>query len=178
LKKFAFSVVLCLPLLGHSQASNPAPPSAGLASPALPVAGNSLDLLQDRLATRPEQETVWQRYAAAVNAYLVLFYQERPVMASQNDPTPVQLRRLVDLHSNRLAALEDIETAGKALFSSLSAPQQAVANQLLLGTIPSVGTGAPPEIALHDKGNKPEGAHGHRGGGLGGPGGMGGGMGR
>jgi hypothetical protein len=160
LKKFILSIIVCLPLLGHTQAPTPA-------------TSNSLTLLQDRLALRPEQDILWRRYAYAVNAYLVLFYQERPVLASQNDAAPVQLRRLVDLHSNRLAALEDIEAAGKALFSALSTPQQALANQLLLETIPTVGSGAPPDMASHERGNKPDGAHGHWGGGPVGPGGMG-----
>ena len=164
-KKFVAIFALCLPLLGQSQMP---PPPPG------PAMGNSLSSVQTLLALQPGQEALWQKYETAVNAYITLHYQERPVLASENDAAPVQIRRLVDSQSNRLAALEDIETAAKNLYAALSPEQQKQANQRLLATIPVMGGGtAPAAGSAPDKGGKPDGSRGgHR------PGSPGGGMGR
>lgn len=167
MKKFVAVVSLCLPLLALAQ--TPPPPPNG------PAAGGSLSSVHDQLGLQATQEAAWQKYESAVNAYITLHYQERPVLASENDAAPVQIRRLVDQHSNRLAALEDIETAAKALYATLTPAQQRQANQNLLASIPVIGGGSSGGPASADKAGKPEG-RGHRGGGSGGPGGgMGGG---
>lgn len=161
MKKCVAIVSLCLPLLAFAQTPPPLPG---------PAAGGGLSALHSQLGLQATQEAAWQKYDAAVNAYIALHYQERPVLASENDAAPVQIRRLVDLHSNRLAALEEIETAAKMLYTSLTPAQQKVANQNLLASIPVIGGGASGGPAMADKGIKPEG-RGHRGGGPGGPGG-------
>jgi len=170
-KKFAAIFALCMPLLGLAQTP---PPPSGLAG------GNNLSSVQAQLSLQSGQEALWQKYEAAINAYITLHYQERPVLASENDAAPVQIRRLVDSQSNRLAALEDIETAAKALYAALSPAQQKLANQSLLATIPVMGGGAGPGGgSAPEKGGKPDGNRGgHRPGGPGAGMGNMGGMGR
>lgn len=168
MKKIVAIASLCLPLLAMSQ-SPPTPPSAG--------AGGDLASVHEQLALQPTQEAAWQKYEAAVNAYIALHYQERPVLASHDDAAPAQIRRLVDLHSHRLAALEDIESAAKSFYATLTAAQQKQANQTLLASIPVIGGVPPRGSPTAEKSGKPEG-RGHRGGGPGGPGGGMGGMGR
>lgn len=173
MKKSAAIVSLCLPLLVFAQTPPPPPGPAG---------SGSLTSVHEQLGLQATQELAWQKYESAVNAYITLHYQERPVLASQDDAAPAQIRRLVDLHSNRLAALEDIEAAAKALYATLTPAQQKLANQNLLASIPVIGGGTPGAASTSEKPGKPEGRghHGGPGGGMGGGamGGMGGGMGR
>ena len=164
MKKFAATVSLCLPLLALAQ--TPPPPTAAAGGAGLPG-------VHAQLGLQPTQEAAWQKYEGAVNAYIALRYQERPVLASQDDAAPAQIRRLVDQHANRLAALEDIEAAAKALYAMLSPAQQKLANQSLMASIPVTdGSAAAASPAPADRPGRAEG-RGHRGGGPGGPGGMG-----
>lgn len=156
MKKLAATVALCLPLWALSQT---VPTSPG------PAIGNGLTGVHDQLGLQQSQEAAWQKFELAANAYITLHYQERPVLASESDAAPAQFRRLVDLHSNRLAALEDVESAVKALYATMTPAQQKLANQSLLATIPVIGGGSGPSSS--EKGSKPEG-RGHRGGGPGG----------
>jgi len=164
-KKFVAAFALCLPLLGQSQ--TPPPPPG-------PASDSSLSSIREQLGLQAAQQAGWQKYETAVNAYIALYYQERPVFASENDAAPTQIRRLVDMHSNRLAALEDIETAAKGLYASLSPAQQKLANQRLLASIPVMGGGSSGGSMSAGKGGKPDGGHGHRAGGPGGGMGSGG----
>jgi hypothetical protein len=176
LKNITLAIAVCLPFCAMAQ--SPMPPNVGdkPAMAAAPV--SSLGLLHARLDPLPAQALLWQAFEDAVNAYTTLFYQERPVLASQKDAVPQQLKRLIDTHSNRLAALEDIETAAKNLYAALTPEQQVLANQSLLSTIPVLGSAmATPGGPGREKGERPEGGRGHRSGAPGGAGGMGGGMG-
>ena len=182
----ALLTVLSLPLLHHAWAQqtppSDSPPSMPSSASAQPRPDSGLVAVRDKLGLQETQWPAWQRYETAVGAYVTLHFQQNPVLASAKDAAPQQIRRLVDQQSNRLAALEDIESASKALYAVLNTEQQATANQLLLGTIPSIGGGTPPDSASRDRGGRPEGGNrggprsGGPGGGMGGMGG--GGMGR
>ena len=182
MKKLTAAAALCLPLLNAAWAQTPPtdtpPPAPPQGAPAR--MDNSLSALQGKLALQEAQWPAWQRYEAAVGAYITLHYQQNPVLASAKDAAPQQIRRLVDQQSNRLAALEDIESAAKALYAVLNSEQQATANQQLLGTIPSIGGGAGPQTPSLERSGRPDGGRGGQrpGGPGGGMGGMGGGMGR
>ena len=173
------------PSLAWSQSGPPPAPSAPARqtelapnAPAVQNAQGSFELtleqLRDRLKLAPEQLPLWTNYANKVSAYIEVFYREKPVLASQQNTAPQQVARIVDTLQNRLAAMEEVESATKKLYAALNAEQQKTANQTLLSTIPSFGSGAagPASEDARKKGAKPEG-RGHRGGSAGG-GGMGG----
>lgn len=175
MKPLKLAALLCLPLSVWAQtppANLPPPPVSAMARQ-----DNNLGSLRDKLQLQDAQLPLWQRYESSINAYIELHYQQRPVVAAQGDAAPAQLRRLVDQQSNRLAALEDIESAAKALYAALKPEQQATANQLLLATIPTIGGGSAGDPQSRERSAKPDGNRGgHRPAGMagmGGPGGMG-----
>lgn len=192
---FFSPLALALPLLAAGQTPPNGPGTPATAPPALagtpatptmvppPLLAptrtdTSLIAVRDKLDLQATQIPAWQSFEAAVDSYIALYYQEHPVVSAQTDAAPLQFRRLVDQHANRLAALEDIESSVKALYAALSAAQQALANQFLLDTVAQIGNAAAEGPASHDKSSRSEApAHaGHRpGGGFGS--GMGAGMG-
>ena len=146
-----------------------------MAAPAAPRAPTgkmeiTLEQLRDRLLLKPEQQALWIAYAAKVGAYTDVFYREKPVLASQESTATHQVARLVDAMQNRLAALEEVESAAKNLFASLSPDQQKTANQLLIATLPTFSSYAPnaPDDGKRAKPAKPDsGTRPHRSGGMG-----------
>lgn len=130
-----------------------------------------MEKLYGALALQPGQHAAWALYVARVDAYLQLSYREKPVQAT--DTAPRQLARLVDRLQNQLAALEDMERAGRELYLVLSPDQRLQADQLLLASLPSgvtgVATPCAPESPSRTNGPRPG-----RGGGMP-PGGGGGG---
>lgn len=95
------------------------------------------DELRERLKITPEQMPLWAAYVARLDSYTQQFYRERPALPTQEEPAPQQIMRLVMNHQNRLAGLEDIEQAAKALYARLNADQQQIANLWLLASIPT-----------------------------------------
>ncbi len=180
MKKLFYLLLAMSPVFAGAQTLDPAATGSGVAVGALRTSANlggrpevTLEQLRDRLVLSPQQAAPWNTFADKVSAYADVFYHEKPVLASQESTAPHQVGRLVDNMQNRLAALEEVESAAKRLFASLGPDQQKTANQLLLATIPSFsfsGKDAPENV--RSKSTKPDSAtHQHRGGGMGGMGG-------
>lgn len=110
--------------------------------------------LRDKLKITPEQQPLWDKYVARLEAYTQQFFRERPALASEDEAAPQQITRLVMNHQNRLAGLEDIEQAAKALYSALDADQKKMANLWLLASIPTF-TG-PPAGAANNSERRPD----------------------
>lgn len=138
--KYSLSVLtVVLPALTWGQGAGsaslpPAPPGAGL-----PASGQlklTLPELQERLAMTAPQLPLWAGFEAGVNAYVGLYYREKPVQPRLDIAASQQLTQWLSQQQNRLAALEAVEVAAKALLASLDPAQQQIANQFLLGTLP------------------------------------------
>jgi hypothetical protein len=146
MKKLPLLLALATPLLCAAQVHTDV--TATEAAPALNTASqpsramDAIDQLHDKLKVTPAQQPLWDAYVARLNTYTQQFYRERPALPSEDEPATQQLTRLVMNHENRLAALEDIEQAAKALYAQLNADQKKVANLWLLASIPTF-TGAP-----------------------------------
>jgi hypothetical protein len=155
MKKLAcLVVVVVVPLVSWAQSKGP---EASLAQ------------FHDRLALTVQQQDFWSAYESKVAAYTSAYYRQKPVVPAPEDSAPHQVGRMVDNLQNRLAALEELESAAKALDASLIPDQQKIANQLLISTIPtftSADIGATlPTADAHHKENKPDsGKRAHRGG--------------
>ncbi len=113
-----------------------------------------------------------------IDDYVKMYYQERPASAYASEPATRQIGRVLDNLQNRLAALEEIEGVTKALYAVLDTDQRQTADQLLIATIPVVGSSTdascPPPPEGKRKADKNEGSqHKRRGGGIGGLGGLG-----
>lgn len=88
-----------------------------------------LDLLEDGLRLRPEQNAAWAAYRGRVLT-LAEDMQRAPRTALGGDLTaPKRLEKLADIARDRLTAIEDIVDAGKALYATLSPDQQMVADR-------------------------------------------------
>ncbi len=153
MKTIAWLIFVCLPFACLAQAED------------------KLIQLHDRLALSPQQQTAWAAYENYVAAYNSAYYRQKPVVPSPDDAAPRQIGRLVDNLQNRLAALEDVESAAKTLYASLNADQQKVANEMLIATIPtftSLGAGSTEAPAVAHKKDKPDAGQRSRRGGVGG----------
>jgi hypothetical protein len=156
MKKLAWLLFVWVPVVSWAQAQTEA----------------TLAQFHDRLALTTQQQAYWSAFESRVDAYTSAYYRQKPVLAASEDAAPHQLARLVDNLQNRLAALEEVESAAKNLYASLIPDQQMVANQMLILTIPTFSS--PGAIQRPDenrrKDGKPEaGKRSHRGGaGLGG----------
>ncbi|MDD2880043.1 MAG: hypothetical protein PHQ58_06375 [Rhodoferax sp.] len=138
--KYSLSVLaVVLPALTWGQGAGPvslppAAPGAGFsASGQLKL---TLPELRDRLAMTAQQQPLWTGFEARVAAYLGLYYREKPVQPGLELAATRQFTQWLGQQQNRLAALEDVDLAAKALYASLDPTQQQLANQFLLGTLP------------------------------------------
>jgi hypothetical protein len=120
-----------------SPAARAAPPAA--AEPRVQVQ-NLAELVHLRLAQleedlnlRPEQWPLWSTYRDRVLRMLDDTRRiARATAATAKDVSaPQRLDLLADAARHRLAAVEDIIEAGKALYASLAAPQREVADRRL-----------------------------------------------
>ncbi len=154
MKRLAWLVVVAVPLVSWAQSKSPE---------------GSLAQFHDRLALTVQQQGFWSAYESKVDAYVGAYYRQKPVVPAPEDTAPHQIGRLVDNLQNRLAALEEVESAAKVLYASLIPAQQKIANQMLISTIPTfssadIGSTLPGEDT-HRKENKPDsGKRSHRGG--------------
>jgi hypothetical protein len=154
MKKLAWLVVVVVPIVSWAQSKSPE---------------GSLAQFHDRLALTVQQQGFWSAFENKVDAYASAYYRQKPVVPAPEDSAPHQVGRMVDNLQNRLAALEELESAAKALYTSLIPEQQLIANQMLISTIPTfssagIGSTLPAEDA-HRKENKPDsGKRSHRGG--------------
>lgn len=123
MKKIASLLLSVLPLLVWAQpVQKPAP---------------TLSEIHDRLVMNPQQQALWGDFEGKVDAYTAAYYRQKPVLPSPEDEAPHQISRLVDNLQNRLAALEDVESAAKRLYASLMPEQKKLANELLVSAIPT-----------------------------------------
>lgn len=141
-------VLLLAPLVAGAQ---PAPPGSGGADGARPAdAGQwtpaagaarhrelTLAHVQDRLGLNAAQQELWRWFENRVDAYISTYYRQKSVLPSAEDPATHQVGRMVDNLQNRLAALEQVESATKNLYASLTPEQQKTANQVLILAIPN-----------------------------------------
>ena len=100
-------------------------------------------MLEEDLRLSAEQRAAWQAYADKVRAMINDIGRERdrgPLGGAQMSSLS-QIDRVVDVARNRLTALEDVATAAKTLYGSLS-PQQKVVADPRLATIVSAVVGA------------------------------------
>lgn len=138
--KYSLSVLaVVLPALTWAQGVGSLPLPPPLPSAGLPAAGQiklALPELQERLAMKVQQPPLWAGFEASVNAYVGLYYREKPVQPSLDVAATQQLTQWLGQQQNRLAALEEVEVAAKALYASLEPSQQQMANQFMLGTLP------------------------------------------
>ncbi|HQR10419.1 MAG TPA: Spy/CpxP family protein refolding chaperone [Casimicrobiaceae bacterium] len=88
-----------------------------------------LELLENDLRLRPEQNAAWAAYSSRVLT-LAEDMQRAPRIALGGDLTaPKRLDKLADIARDRLTAIEDIVDAGKALYATLTPDQQMVADR-------------------------------------------------
>jgi hypothetical protein len=183
MNKFALLIAFLAPIAVWAQSSsNPvavgSTPANGTSSESKNTSSlgkfdSTLEQVRDRLALTPEQQVLWRAYESRVDAYTGLHYREKPTIPSEEEAAPRQIGKLVDALQNRLAALEEVESAAKTLYASLSPGQQKTANQMLLSTIPtfassSGGYGQPREEGRAKGGRSEGGTRMRRGGGMGG----------
>ncbi len=179
MKKHLYTCLLLLPMLGSARAQGsleaPRPSANTIAvSAAAKVPETSLSQVQERLKLTDSQRALWAEYVARIDAYSLVYYSERPASAFAGDAAPRQIGRLSDNLQNRLAALDEVESAAKALYAALDTSQRQTADQLLLATVPVFASSAagacPPMGEGKPRSDRPEaGQHKRRsGGGMGG----------
>lgn len=183
MNKFVWLMALLAPIAAWAQSSSN--PVAAESTPAkeVPSALNylsssgrydgTLEQVYDRLALTPEQQPLWRTYVSKVDAYTGLHYREKPAVPSQEEAAPRQIGKLVDNLQNRLAALEEVESAAKSFYASLSPEQQKTANEMLLSTVPTFAPSSsdykqPREEGKSKGGRSDGGMRTRRGGGMGG----------
>ena len=104
-----------------------------------------LEELRQDLKLDAAQQPLWEAYADKVRALALDIARERG-RAEENAKAPA-LKRIdhdVDVAQNRLAALEEIQGAAKALYAKLSPEQQRAADPRLATLIPGAPAAAPP----------------------------------
>lgn len=163
------ALAMVLPALTWAQGAGSMAASPMPSSVVQPAAGQrslTLPELQERLAVAGPQLPLWVEFETRVNAYLALYYREKPVQPSVDMVVTQQLARWLGQQQNRLAALEEIEVAVRVLYASLDPAQQQVANQFLLGTLPGFSPPASGPAVAQEPRRKP-GSGGGRGRGMG-----------
>jgi len=105
-----------------------------------------LEDVRQQLHLQKEQEPAWNAYAERVDALMADQFGRRtpPPAAPENENAPRQIDRKVDVVRNRLAAMEDVADAARALYAKLSAEQQAIADRVLPPTVPPLYSSVPP----------------------------------
>ncbi len=108
-----------------------------------------LDLLEEDLRLRPEQNIAWVAYRTRV-IKLAEDMQRAPRLAMGGDLTaPKRLDRLADIARDRLTAIEDIVDAGNALYALLTPEQKATADRRMAAPVMALA-GVEPNSA-HDR---------------------------
>ena len=108
-----------------------------------------LSLLQDDLKLTPGQTPVWQGFAAKVRVYAGDMARERArnqrgVTASTLPGSGAQhVSQAVDAARNRLTALEEVETATRALYDALDTEQKKLADARVITIVDPRAPAAP-----------------------------------
>jgi hypothetical protein len=98
--------------------------------------------VQQRLKLEPRQLAAWDLYSQRVQALMQdLLRGTAPL--PENEPAPRQIDRRVDVVRNRLAAMEDIADAARALYAQLDEGQRKRADEILPTTLPTLYSGLP-----------------------------------
>ena len=116
---------------GDSGQKGGAGPDGGGKEPT-PVLETTLHEFHEDLKLTGEQETLFERYAEAIRALGRDVQRDRSASASAAKVEVMQrVERTVDAMRNRLAAVEEIADAAKALYARLRPEQQTVADPRL-----------------------------------------------
>jgi len=145
--------------------------SGSSAVPPAPIYDNSIAQVRDRLHLTEPQQQYWFKYVAKIDEYSKVYYQEKPVSAFKTDAAPRQIGRLIDVQQNRLAVMDEVEAAAKALYALLDPEQRNIADQYLISTIPNFASGSalcPPPSEVKSRTDRPEAGQRKRRGGMGG----------
>jgi hypothetical protein len=110
-----------------------------------------LELLEEDLRLRPDQDAVWAAYRDRVLKLADDIQRAARTALGGEMPAPQRLDRLADIARDRLTALEDIGDAGRNLYAVLSPAQKSVADKrmgvpvmALVGVEPVGGSGKNP----------------------------------
>jgi hypothetical protein len=112
-----------------------------------------LDRLEGDLRITAAERPLWSAYADRVLRLADDIARARFITRSSDAtdvPAPQQLERLADVARNRLAAVEDIVDAGKALYAGLAPDQKSTADRRLVAIalqLAASGT-SPPDAAM------------------------------
>lgn len=90
-----------------------------------------LELLEEDLRLRPEQQKAWLNYRERVLRLADDTLRSARTALAGTMPAPERLDRLSDIARDRLTAIEDIVDAGKQLYAVLTPGQQGVADRRL-----------------------------------------------
>jgi hypothetical protein len=90
-----------------------------------------LELLEEDLRIRPEQQKAWVNYRDRVMQLAEDAKRSSRTALTGDMPAPQRLDRLADIARDRLTAIEDIVDAGKQLYAVLTPGQQGVADRRL-----------------------------------------------
>lgn len=140
------ALVACAPTGGRGGPGDMggAPPEEGRSGPRTvslaSMHGELLAQVGADLMISAAQRPAWARYCDAVGALMTDQLRERRVVASSDDAVR-QIGRKVDVVRNRLAAMEDIQSAADALYAGLSPEQRRIADVRLAGTVPALYSG-------------------------------------
>jgi hypothetical protein len=121
---------------GPDQSHLPPPKPLNMPEATVPMTLQSavqyrLELLEEDLRVRPEQQKAWLNYRDRV-LKLAEDAQRTARTAQTGDMSaPQRLDRLGDIARDRLTAIEDIVDAGKQLYAVLTPGQQGVADRRL-----------------------------------------------
>lgn len=88
----------------------------------------------------PRQQVLWDAYQVRVGR-LVGDQMRVDLNTPIRRGAPAQIDARVDTVRNRLAAMEDVAESARALYQTLDADQQAIADQRLAGTVPALYSG-------------------------------------
>jgi hypothetical protein len=114
----------------------PRPKPLNMPEPTVPMTLQSavlyrLELLEEDLRIRPEQQKAWLNYRDRVLRLADDTQRSARTALTGDMSAPQRLDRLGDIARDRLPAIEDIVDAGKQLYAVLAPGQQGVADRRL-----------------------------------------------
>lgn len=148
--RYAWFLALFLSFLFLSNAyAQSAPPPDGMppqeqGKPPTPPFSQYEDQLRDtytELHITNAQQPIWQAYEDKVHALMTdLSILPAPASTADTIPALQKLQHAADVENDRLAALEDIVDAAKALYAALDDKQKVIADRRLASTVPPLNS--------------------------------------
>jgi hypothetical protein len=142
---------------GGGMRGNRGRPDSGTREQRPPVQDNSPEQIEDRLGMleedlqlRADQRAAWQTCEEKIIAYAADIGREqtRRVPGETTLSSIQQIDHTVDIARNRLTALEDIASAAKTLFGTLTVQQKSIIDPRLANIVSSISSpargGGPP----------------------------------